>query len=598
MRQIDASIVVTIHNTKEDFLAKCLDSIVNQTIKNIQIVLVDDGSETNGKIADYYAKMDNRIEVIHQSNQGVSVARNVAASRIKGKYAYFVDQDDWLRLDAIEKMFEAAMKYDADCVAIDGILVSHDGKFIKFEKPPYRYNHQDDWTGNACYQLFIKSELLNKHEKTRFPNDISFAEDTVFSFTFLSFAKIKVYLDEPLYFYRQHPQMSTSFSSVDSRDRLARHCKKAIVNIIVFLNENPNLQPKRKKAFFLLARTLIKYVYLNSKLEIHQYFDLIMFFKSKTTEMIPSYQFPTLFFIKDFIKNLFKKVEIRTIRKIKFLKRKNQKVSFYHYDSNNQRNFGDALSPYIVENLLHLNTKEKHQNYAELFGIGSILQILFNKKKYQFISFFQRIFLPTAIVWSSGLISPPQAGCALKRKLKIFALRGRLTRDALQCHTNQNLCNIALGDAGLLASDLLDNIPQKIYKVGIVPHFVDSENELIDQLLGYIPGATVINVCGDPIKTLHRIAECEIILSSSLHGLVVADSLGIPNQWIKFSDKVVGNDFKFRDYYSVYDIEPKSWDIRTMNLNYNDVLKIPDAYPIKKFQVEKIKVELIRAFNY
>lgn len=600
MQQIQVSVIVPIHNTRESFLRDCLDSIVNQTIQNIQVILVDDGSETNGKIADLYADKDTRIEVVHQKNKGVSLARNVGISRIKGKYTYFVDQDDWLAPNALEKMHEAAVKNNADCVAIDGVLVRENGRFIKIEKPPYRQYKEDDWTGNANYQLFIKSDILMNSERARFPGGSCFAEDTAFSFIVLSYANKKTYLEEALYYYRHHEKMNTNLISLEHKEKFLLHCQESILSILKFLNAETSLQKKRKIAFFEITRTLLRYIYLNSSISIWQYMGLIKFIKSKTKEYTPVYSFPKFLFYKDMAKGLMKKIERNTIRKFKLFLRgsKKKELSIFYFNPSDINNFGDALNPILIEKLFSIKNHIKDANHAKLFAIGSILQNLYCKKKYRFISFFQRLYLPAAHIWSSGLITPPARGCRLKRKIKIFALRGHYTRDILQCHTKQDLSSIPLGDAGLLASDLLIKIPSEAHRVGIIPHLVDEKNELISDLIKLVPGSTLINICGDPFETLNKIASCGIILSSSMHGLIAADSLGIPNQWIKFSDEVIGNDFKFKDYYSVYGLEPKAWDLRMMKVTAADVLSIPKNYQIKRDHVEKIKRELKQAFPF
>lgn len=93
-----------------------------------------------------------------------------------------------------------------------------------------------------------------------------------------------------------------------------------------------------------------------------------------------------------------------------------------------------------------------------------------------------------------------------------------------------------------------------VFDVGIVPHYVDRNNELLNriQLLKY--SSVIIDVTGDPLDVLTKLASCKVILSSAMHGLIAADSLGIPNAWISFdSHDLYNNYFKFHDYYSVYD---------------------------------------------
>lgn len=90
------SIIVPIYNV-EQYLERCIESIINQTYKNLEIILVDDGSKDNsGTIADTYASKDNRIKVIHKENGGLSDARNHGLDQAKGKYIIFIDSDDFI----------------------------------------------------------------------------------------------------------------------------------------------------------------------------------------------------------------------------------------------------------------------------------------------------------------------------------------------------------------------------------------------------------------------------------------------------------------------------------------------------------------------
>lgn len=108
------SIIVPIYKV-EKYLSKCIESIINQTYKNIEIILVDDGSPDNcGIICDEYSKKDNRIKVIHKKNQGLSAARNSGLEIAKGKYISFVDSDDWIEKDMYEILINLAKKNNAD----------------------------------------------------------------------------------------------------------------------------------------------------------------------------------------------------------------------------------------------------------------------------------------------------------------------------------------------------------------------------------------------------------------------------------------------------------------------------------------------------
>lgn len=104
------SIIIPVYNVK-DFLVDCLDSVINQSYKNLDIILVDDGStDGSGIICEEYARQDKRIRVIHQVNQGLSAARNSGIEIMRGEYVYFIDSDDYIAKDTIEVLFNTIKK--------------------------------------------------------------------------------------------------------------------------------------------------------------------------------------------------------------------------------------------------------------------------------------------------------------------------------------------------------------------------------------------------------------------------------------------------------------------------------------------------------
>lgn len=121
------SIIIPVYKV-EKYLEKCIQSVINQTYKNIQIILVDDGSPDNcGKICDEYAKKDHRIEVIHKSNGGLSDARNKGLEIAKGEYIGFVDSDDYIEADMYEVLYNLLKQYNAD-VSICNFYTVSQGK--------------------------------------------------------------------------------------------------------------------------------------------------------------------------------------------------------------------------------------------------------------------------------------------------------------------------------------------------------------------------------------------------------------------------------------------------------------------------------------
>jgi len=113
------SVIIPVYNV-EPYLKKCLDSVVTQTYKEIEIILVDDGStDGSGPICDEYAAQDKRIRVIHKRNGGLSDARNVGLDRCSGRYVTFIDSDDYVASDYVERLYRILVEYNADIAVCD-----------------------------------------------------------------------------------------------------------------------------------------------------------------------------------------------------------------------------------------------------------------------------------------------------------------------------------------------------------------------------------------------------------------------------------------------------------------------------------------------
>lgn len=121
------SIIVPVYNV-ERYLVKCLDSIVNQTYQNLQIILIEDGSSDNsGKISDDYSKKDQRISVIHKRNEGLSAARNEGVDIAEGEYIGFVDSDDYIEPDMYERLYKLIETTDAELAVCEFTYVNDEG---------------------------------------------------------------------------------------------------------------------------------------------------------------------------------------------------------------------------------------------------------------------------------------------------------------------------------------------------------------------------------------------------------------------------------------------------------------------------------------
>ena len=135
------TIVVPIYKV-EQYLENCIQSIIKQTYTNLQIILVDDGSPDNcGKICDEYALKDKRIEVVHQSNAGVSEARNIGISKAKGEYIGFVDSDDYIDENMYEEMYELLKTREADvCICNMYTVVNNKAEKMHEDEGIQEYN--------------------------------------------------------------------------------------------------------------------------------------------------------------------------------------------------------------------------------------------------------------------------------------------------------------------------------------------------------------------------------------------------------------------------------------------------------------------------
>ena len=155
---------------------------------------------------------------------------------------------------------------------------------------------------------------------------------------------------------------------------------------------------------------------------------------------------------------------------------------------------------------------------------------------------------------------------------------------------------MAFGDPGLLADSLLPNYSeiQKKYSLGIVCHYKDATPEIMSLISKKFVDVKFIDIFSEPFEFMKKINSCELVLSSSLHGLVTADAFGIPNAWLKLSDTLKGGNFKFEDYYSTFDIYPSPLNIEMLNLS--TLSKIKDQY--QRNNISAIKKELISSFPH
>lgn len=218
------SVVIPVYNV-EKYLPECLDSVINQTYKNLQIILVDDGStDSSGKICDEYAEKDNRITVVHQKNAGAGAAKNTGLELIDGDYFSIIDSDDYIELDMYEKMVNSLEKYNSDIAQCLFRNVFVNDSFDR------KYKIKGNYPKILTSKKFL-SELLydwkyaifaNKVFKTSLLKDIRFPvgrkiDDEFFTYKLICNSKKIVNIEDVLYSYRMR---KTSVMNENDSDRL------------------------------------------------------------------------------------------------------------------------------------------------------------------------------------------------------------------------------------------------------------------------------------------------------------------------------------------------------------------------------------------
>ncbi len=204
------SVIVPVYNA-EKYLKECVESLINQTYINLEIILINDGSTDNSiQICNEYADYDSRIIVVDKLNEGVSKTRNLGIEIAKGDFITFVDSDDYIDLSMYEKLMIKAETENSDMVFC-GYNYFKNGKIIPVNEPQLQLTVTDESylknffvlgenrvMGSSCRQM-TKSNLV---KECRFNSEICFAEDLVFIISLLKHAKNISVIDEKLYFYR------------------------------------------------------------------------------------------------------------------------------------------------------------------------------------------------------------------------------------------------------------------------------------------------------------------------------------------------------------------------------------------------------------
>lgn len=246
------SVIVPIFNV-EKYLNRCVDSIINQTYENLEIILVDDGS-TDGcpGICDDYAKKDSRIKVIHRkSNEGPSDSRNLGIKASSGQYISFIDSDDWIDLDTFSLVLKKMIETDSQIGVFNFIRITDDDFYPDLSDKYKVLNSQsaiESTIGDTEYN--INTVVWNKLYQRKVLDGLTFIsgkinEDEFFTFYALDKADRIVYLYRQCYYYYQRPNSIMGSYSIKRLDML-----DGVRERMSFTKEHyPEIYPKAKLSF-------------------------------------------------------------------------------------------------------------------------------------------------------------------------------------------------------------------------------------------------------------------------------------------------------------------------------------------------------------
>ena len=269
------TVIVPVYNV-ENYLEEAINSVISQTYKNLEILIIDDGSTDNSsQICDKYAKKDIRIKVFHQTNKGLSGARNTGLKNATGKYIMFLDSDDKFEPQACETMYKFIERTKADYAIGNYINIDEDGS--KWENPIFKKDTYKEFTLSIKdYEksfYIMNSAVWNKIFRKSFLDSLNItfverlpAEDAIFTTTCFIKSKKVCYIPEVIYQYRQ--RYSNSISNSCSK-KYFDGINKAYN--IIYQNFKDNNEIGFYRYFYAKSMNYILYKFIDStKLEIQE----------------------------------------------------------------------------------------------------------------------------------------------------------------------------------------------------------------------------------------------------------------------------------------------------------------------------------------
>ena len=260
-------------------------------------------------------------------------------------------------------------------------------------------------------------------------------------------------------------------------------------------------------------------------------------------------------------------------------------------------NMGDRLNALIMDRVFGREIERHTPLTCELSGIGSGLgQFTYSEKPWlAAIECGTGKIWPETWIWGTGFIKHGMDKPFYRKKMHFSAVRGELSKKCVETILKKRIA-CPMGDGGILSDQLLARRPRPVYTCGIAAHYKGQGHPAFTEMAAQIQGSILIDVKADPLEVIRQIAQCECIVSSSLHALVIADSFGIPNIHLAVTNAMLGDGFKYDDYYSSFGVKHRCW--RYFSGMRPDLDELYGNYEITRTMTDRQKQEMIRAFPF
>lgn len=263
------SCIVPVYKV-EKYLPECIESIIAQTFKDWELILIEDGSpDFSGKICDAYATSEKRIKVIHKKNEGVSVARNVGLANATGEWITFIDSDDYISPNFFSGLYKVLLENSNIDFVQGGCLNYYSDKKITIEQkyrniisnePVFLLNN---FRGLAVSKLF-KKDIIDLHD-IHFDESMKIAEDMAFTMSYIKHVKRYAFVDEVGYYYRHREDSATVIAKYKdysqeyySAVKLYNYLKEYLIEFKLQLDKSPLRRQQRADGFFVAFLSLYK----------------------------------------------------------------------------------------------------------------------------------------------------------------------------------------------------------------------------------------------------------------------------------------------------------------------------------------------------